>query len=80
MSGGCTIEEWGTRVVPCRWFALWAGCCVGAAWHGHGCGGRQRLPCVGLAGIVTVAGGGCWCGLSVAGSSGGGWAMCCVPG
>jgi hypothetical protein len=50
--------------------------CVAWAWVG----GRWHLPSVGLAGVVTVAGGGCWCGLSVAGSGGGGWAMCCVLG
>jgi hypothetical protein len=78
---GHRVREWGTRVVPCQWFALWASCSVRAVWHGHGCGGPSALAlCVGLAGVVTATGGGCWCGLSVAGSGGGGWAMCCVPG
>jgi hypothetical protein len=52
---------------------------VAWAWE---CGGPLALALhrMGLAGVVAIAGGGCFCGLSVAGSSGGSWAMCCVPG
>jgi hypothetical protein len=33
----------GSRVVLCCCLALWAGCRVGAAWHGNGCGTLSAL-------------------------------------
>jgi hypothetical protein len=81
-SGGCTVDLGSGVLGWCHVSGLRCGPAVvlGLRGMGMGVGGRQHLPCVGLAGIVTVTGGGCWCGLSVAGSGGGSWAMCCVPG
>jgi hypothetical protein len=81
-SGGCTVESGSGALGWCHVSALHCGLAVASGLCGMGMhvGGRQHLPCMGLAGVVTIAGGGCWCELSVAGSSGGGWAMCCVPG
>jgi hypothetical protein len=82
VSGGCTVELGSGALGWCHVSGLCCGPAVMLGLRGMGMGvvGRRHLPCVGLAGVVTVAGGGCWCGLSVAGSGGGGWAMCCVPG
>jgi hypothetical protein len=54
----------GSGAVPCHGLVLWAGYCVGAAWHGCGCGRPLALALhgVGLAGVVAIASGGCWCG------------------
>jgi hypothetical protein len=68
------VGEWGTRVVPCQWFALWAGCRIGAVWHGHGCGGLLALALRGPCWCCDH----CWWWVLVWAFRG--WAMCCVPG
>jgi hypothetical protein len=77
VSGGCTIESGSGAIGWSHVSGLRCGPTVALGLCGMG---HWHLPGVGLAGVVTVAGGGCWCGLSVAGSGGGSWAMCCVPG
>jgi hypothetical protein len=44
-SGGSAAESGGggSRAVLCCCLALWAGCCVRAAWHGNGCGALLAL-------------------------------------
>jgi hypothetical protein len=58
--GGCATELSGTEVVPCHCFVPWAGCHVGVAHYGHGCGGLSALGLCGM-GLASVVGAGVGC-------------------